>query len=356
MTNPYNLPDEEVLQGFKNFDPWITKEYFYTYCRNAYNSLDNRYGLKQKKFDGFDFYSLAHDYYIRLVTENFASLEKRPKGEKLRAWMLWGFRFVILDALKVYNHRYKDLSIVEPIRLYNQIATTSKPYLIENIMRWVKDAYQDPLMDDIANKIFVLGYKQKEVAEELGLTPSAVSQRFKRMMDEVIVPHVYSQYPNGLEDEFRPAEEPSNTIFFHKAPLLAEEPAAPYNRGSRTTPVLVTELADNQIFVFGSDKDGLQLGSSAQQALKFGAAKGVGVGLQGKTYAIPTLNGNYYTVEPHIRDFIKYAGEHPELEFLVVEIGCGIAGYNLEWMAEAFEDAKDLSNISLPKSFWDVLD
>ena len=49
------------------------------------------------------------------------------------------------------------------------------------------------------------------------------------------------------------------------------------------------------------------------------------------------------------------ASQHKELHFLVTAIGCGIAGFEPEDIAPLFDAAKDMENVSLPESFWDVL-
>ena len=83
---------------------------------------------------------------------------------------------------------------------------------------------------------------------------------------------------------------------------------------------------------------------------------GQGVGMQGQSYAIPTLQGGTETIKPYVDEFVEYARKHPELHFLVTAIGCGIAGFDADDIAPLFEEAKDIENISLPDEFWDVLE
>jgi len=124
----------------------------------------------------------------------------------------------------------------------------------------------------------------------------------------------------------------------------------------RTTPEFITELQPGEIFVFGSNLGGMHGGGAAYIAYrKFGAIMGQGVGLQGQSYAIPTMQGGVETIKPYVDDFIKFAGEHPELTFLVTQIGCGIAGFIPEEIAPLFKEALDVENIILPKEFIDVL-
>ena len=99
-----------------------------------------------------------------------------------------------------------------------------------------------------------------------------------------------------------------------------------YNR--RYTPEMISELRENEIFVFGSNLAGAHGGGAARLAFRqFGAVWGEGVGLHGRTYAIPTMQGGVETIKPYVDEFIIFAKEHSELTFLVTRIGCGIAGF-----------------------------
>ena len=82
---------------------------------------------------------------------------------------------------------------------------------------------------------------------------------------------------------------------------------------------------------------------------------GQGVGLQGQSYAIPTMQGSVETVRLYVDEFVKFAREHREYTFLVTKIGCGIAGFSDEEMAPLFKDAIEIENIYLPKSFYYIL-
>ena len=82
-----------------------------------------------------------------------------------------------------------------------------------------------------------------------------------------------------------------------------------YNR--RFTPHFITRLEDNEIFVFGSNLSGFHGGGAARTALDaFGAVWGQGVGLQGQSYAIPTMQGGAETIKPYVDQFIAFAAEH----------------------------------------------
>jgi hypothetical protein len=90
---------------------------------------------------------------------------------------------------------------------------------------------------------------------------------------------------------------------------------------------MITQLQPNEIFVFGSHATGHHGGGAARQAVQqFGAIVGQGEGLQGQSYALPTMNGDDLFQEA-IGRFLAFAAEHPEKRFLLTKVGCGIAGY-----------------------------
>ena len=113
----------------------------------------------------------------------------------------------------------------------------------------------------------------------------------------------------------------------------------------------ISDLKENEIFVFGSNLAGAHAGGAARIALeKFGAVWGQGVGLQGRSYAIPTMQGGVETIKPYVDEFIDYAYHHSELIFLVTRIGCGIAGFTKEDIAPLFGPAVNLQNVIF--DFW----
>ena len=120
----------------------------------------------------------------------------------------------------------------------------------------------------------------------------------------------------------------------------------------RYTPDSISILGPNEIFVFGSNLAGNHGGGGARFAVnKFGAKWGQGVGLQGNSYAIPTMQGGVETIKPYVDDFIAFAKKNPELVFYVTKIGCGIAGFKESEIALLFKDVLQIDNIRLPLSF-----
>lgn len=112
-----------------------------------------------------------------------------------------------------------------------------------------------------------------------------------------------------------------------------------------------------EVFVFGSNLQGAHYGGAARIAhMRFGAEWGVGVGLRGQSYAIPTMQGGVETIAPYVDEFVAFAKAHPELEFLVTRIGCGIAGFTDAEIAPLFAAAYDVENIALPREFCLVIE
>ncbi|MBQ4377031.1 MAG: hypothetical protein II793_05005 [Bacteroidales bacterium] len=119
---------------------------------------------------------------------------------------------------------------------------------------------------------------------------------------------------------------------------------------------MISEMRPDEIFVFGSNLAGRHGGGAAWVAhIKFGAIMGQGVGLQGHSYAIPTMQGGVETIKPYVDEFIEFAKAHKEYFFYVTRIGCGIAGFRDADIAPLFRNALTIDNICLPKSFVDIL-
>lgn len=122
------------------------------------------------------------------------------------------------------------------------------------------------------------------------------------------------------------------------------------------TPENITELEPDDIFVFGSNLEGMHLGGAARTAVeKFGAIMGQGVGIQGQSYAIPTMQGGVDTIKPYVDQFIDLAREWDQNTFYVTRIGCGIAGFRDEEIAPLFRDALGLYNVRLPRRWVEIL-
>lgn len=357
------LSDEEILQGWRKGDSTITRDYFYPYCRVAWFLNDRHYGLATK--GGMDFYSLSHEYYIKLAQRQWEPLEHRNDGVSLRTYMINGFHFLVLDELKVYGHQQQLESFEERVanrRLRFDLAedTSERDYraAIDDICGHLRNP-----KDVVVLRMRLLdGYKGKEISKQLSITPAAVSQRFHRLWNHVVLPYFKGEYPfghllgcpspePGIREYGSMKEIPGVRVTDEKITgnvmIVAEQ---------RICPNRITELEPHEIFVFGSNLAGIHGGGAARQALmRFGAVMGQGVGPQGRCYAIPTMQGGVETIRPYVDDFIAYARQHHDLRFLVTQIGCGIAGFSPTDIAPLFRDGIGQENISLPRSFWQLL-
>lgn len=115
---------------------------------------------------------------------------------------------------------------------------------------------------------------------------------------------------------------------------------------------MITELKENEIFVFGSNLAGAHAGGAAAQAFEdFGAQWGVGEGLTGRCYAFPTLNADFSKVtktqlKESRRKLYQCANENHDKLFLLTKVGCGIAGFSELDMVKHFTNAPE--NIRKP--------
>ena len=374
--NVAQLTDDEILEGFRNADEHIVKEYFYGYCRVAYYIYDRRYDLQYKP--GMDFYSLAHEYYLALIKHDFRQLEDRKPSMSLKTWMVNGFRFLVLDKLKALKKEWLKESLEEHMgntRLKFDVHDDEFAGEFRSTIDEICRTYygRDSRNSIILQMLFVEGFKGKEIAAQLGISQPAVTERYNRMMHDVVVPYfkryfvtnkygLPTRYEKFMEDECsysmaRPsvgAKMPRPSVGANRDFIFRDMDK---KKKGRVTPSWIDDLQENQVFVFGSNLAGMHGGGAARVArLRFGAVMGNGVGMQGRSYAIPTMQGGTETIRPYVNDFIAYAKEHPELTFLVTPIGCGIAGFEPEDIAPLFEEASNVENIWLPKSFWEVLE
>jgi hypothetical protein len=127
------------------------------------------------------------------------------------------------------------------------------------------------------------------------------------------------------------------------------------------TPENITKLEPNEVFVFGSNLAGRHGAGAAKIAMqKFGARYGIGIGLQGNSYALPTKDLDIetmplYDIGLEIERLLQFADKNRHLKFYVTKIGCGLAGYKVEQIAKLFAKWCIPSNVILPKEFWEII-
>lgn len=129
------------------------------------------------------------------------------------------------------------------------------------------------------------------------------------------------------------------------------------------TPNHIKELKENEIFVFGSNRQGRHgKGAALTARNKFGAIYGQSQGLQGQSYAIITkeLRKEYQPVslqevKEGVDTFIQFAKDNKHLTFYVVELGCNLAYFTVEQIAPLFKPTMRLKNVYLPERFLENL-
>lgn len=130
----------------------------------------------------------------------------------------------------------------------------------------------------------------------------------------------------------------------------------------RVSPARISNLAPNEVFVFGSNLQGIHRDGAAALCVREGWADSgqvEGISRSGKAYGIPTQSSfralPISEIERYINNFLNYAKKNPNKKFLVTAIGTGHAGYTPSQMAQMFSEAENIPNIYLPQLFIDNL-
>ena len=127
----------------------------------------------------------------------------------------------------------------------------------------------------------------------------------------------------------------------------------------KASPDVITSLLPHQRFVFGSNQAGIHGAGAARFAARFfGAELEVGEGPTGNCYAIPTkdydiVSRSLREIRQSVHQFLDYARSKPEIEFLVTQIGCGLAGFTPTEIAPMFVNSPE--NVLLPQSFLEYI-
>ena len=123
---------------------------------------------------------------------------------------------------------------------------------------------------------------------------------------------------------------------------------------------MISRINTVHIFVFGSNRQGRHgKGAALHARLHHGAVNGQAEGLQGSSYAIVTkeLRRNCQPVTLSeitlgVAKFLDFAAAHPNWDFNVTAIGCGLAGFAKDQIAPLFADRT--SNVHLPNEWQEV--
>ncbi len=114
------------------------------------------------------------------------------------------------------------------------------------------------------------------------------------------------------------------------------------------------------IFVFGSNWAGKHGAFAAKFAKQYcGAVYGQPEGLQGSSYALPTMTSQIRPltlsqIKENVDIFIEFALSNSHLTFFVTRVACGSAGYTDNQIAPLFQKVSE--NCLLPPEWKDVLE
>jgi hypothetical protein len=118
-------------------------------------------------------------------------------------------------------------------------------------------------------------------------------------------------------------------------------------------PLVDPQITD--VFVFGADLAGRHREGDALKALRrHGAVYGRGVGLQGRSYAVPVRDEHdrllpLPVIARYVQAFLRFAAIHAHATFHVSRVGCGRDAYRDEQIAPLFAGAP--GNCRLPRGW-----
>ena len=179
------LSEQAIISGFRKGNANIIREYFYGYCQAGYYIFDQRYQLSEK--ENLDFMSLAHQYAIYLMEHDWKPLEDHSPNVSLKTWLINGFRYVVLDALKWYKKEYGSITFEDYLRSFDVTSDLRLQFnrMVEDVCDHAPLDRQERLLIDM---LLLRGFKGKEIAAQMGMTPSAISQKYKKLKEEIIIP------------------------------------------------------------------------------------------------------------------------------------------------------------------------
>lgn len=281
----------------------------------------------------------------KVYAGEYAGDKENPQQKVNRLEMFGITHFIDLtekDELKPYNHLLD--TYIEHCRF--PIKDVSVPKSHQDVYELMKKI--ESIISDDDNKVYIHCWGG------IGRTGTIVACLYEYFGEDFAsaLKHLRENFKDCPKSQWRETPETQDQLDFIRGFGEFLKDKGHKKRLPEYTSENINSLKPNEIFVFGSNLAGHHGGGAALAALNmFGAIMGQGVGLQGQSYAIPTMQGGVDTIKPYIDEFIIFAKAHPELKFYVTRIGCGIAGFKDEEIAPLFQDAIDVYNIILPKSF-----
>ena len=312
----------------------------------SYHSYGNGSGMR---VSAAGFMAKTHNECIELATKTALPTHDHPEGIKgavaTALAIYYAMRgknkdFIKKHVLDKYYPNWSELSYeaIKPGYYFDETCQQTIPAAIICFLE-SKD-YVDCIKLSIA-----LGGD----ADTLAAIAGPMAYAYYKHMPEELIANAKAKLPKWmllLNDEF--------DNFVNNIRTIQDKDMRVYNNEERPdfSPNFISSLKPDEVFVFGSNLQGYHAGGAARVAMNhFGAIWGQGVGLQGQSYAIPTMQGGVETIKPYVDQFIDFAKEHSDLFFFVTRIGCGIAGFEDNEIAPLFKNAINIPNICLPKTF-----
>ena len=333
---------EDFNRGFGGrFARWIMARE----VQPSYHSFGNGSGMR---VSAAGFMARSEEECIKLATQTALPTHDHPEGIKGAVATALAIHYGMTGKDKMYikqhvlNKYYPEWSgltyaDIQPGYYFDETCQRTIPAAIICFLE-SKD-YEDCLKLSIS-----LGGD----ADTLAAISGPIAYAYYKEMPEELVSNAKAKLPEWMlrvNDDFDEHTRSNASCKFNQRV---------YNDSVRPqfTPDAISFLKPDEIFVFGSNLQGYHAGGAARAArIKFGAVMGQGVGLQGQSYAIPTMQGGVDTIQPYVDQFIEFAKAHKELFFYVTRIGCGIAGFKDSDIAPLFGEALAIENICLPESF-----
>ena len=190
------LSEQAIISGFRKGNANIIREYFYGYCQAGYYIFDQRYQLSEK--ENLDFMSLAHQYAIYLMEHDWKPLEDHSPNVSLKTWLINGFRYVVLDALKWYKKEYGSITFEDYLRSFDMTSDLRLQFnrMVEDVCDHAPLDRQERLLIDM---LLLRGFKGKEIAAQMGMTPSAISQKYKKLKEDIIIPYFKKNFDMDMD-------------------------------------------------------------------------------------------------------------------------------------------------------------
>ncbi len=139
------------------------------------------------------------------------------------------------------------------------------------------------------------------------------------------------------------------------------------------TPSFVTDIAANEVFVFGSNLLGIHGGGAALSAKKMMPRdtyiRPIGLTVHPENsgdnwrgvYAIPTKKSpsepfdTYLDIWPSVSNLISMSERFPHIKFLLTAVGCCRAGFTSEDVAPMFIGTLPCPNITVPEEWAGIM-